>query len=407
MLATLIPMFDKYMAVKAYSIVAQKNDLLRDALKGSSGMWDSAMNVEGVEVIANMGLETLVDDREVFIPVSHVSLYSDIKSQGVDNPEKVVLLIDHHVEPTEPYLRRILELRKDGFRFAMRHLPLNEVGNYKSVMDLMDYVFLDHHTVDIEKARRLFHTIFPRLKLCAMDVRTHLEYDHLVKIGGFDFYEGSFFRLPKHARDKQLAPLKVTYLELLKIVNNPDFDLTAAADVIERDPALVFQLLKIVNRMTVNSGIKSVRNAAAMLGQDELKHWINTAVTKELCSDRPSEITRLSLIRARFAELLAPIFHKENLSQELFLMGLFSVLDIILERPMEEVLETISVSKSISGALLSGEGDMAEILAFIKAYEDASFQEVSRRMLLANIEMNDVYEAYLSSLSWYRDLISL
>lgn len=120
MLAALIPMFDKNMAVKAYSIVAQKNDLLRDALKGSSGMWDSAMNVEGVEVIANMGLETLVDDREVFIPVSHVSLYGDIKSQGVDNPEKVVLLIDSHVEPTEAYLRRILLLRKDGFRFAMR-----------------------------------------------------------------------------------------------------------------------------------------------------------------------------------------------------------------------------------------------------------------------------------------------
>ena len=407
MLASLIPMFDKFMAVKAYSIVAQKNDLLRDALKGSSGMWDSAMNVEGVEVLASMGLETLVDDREVFIPVSNVSLYTDIKSQGVDNPEKVVLLIDPHVEPTEPYLRRILELRKDGFRFAMRHLPLNEVGNYKPVMDLMDYVFLDHHTVDIEKARRLFHTIFPRLKLCAVYVETPEEYDHLVKIGGFDFYEGRFFRMPQHAKDKEMAPLKVTYLELLKVVNNPDFDLTTAADIIERDPALVFQLLKIVNRMTVNSGIKSVRNAAAMLGQDELKHWINTAVTKELCSDRPSEIIRMSLIRARLSELLAPLFGMENMSQELFLMGLFSVLDVILERPMEEVLDMINVSKPIREALLKEEGKMADVLTFVKAYEDASFQEVSRRMLLANIEMNDVYELYLSSLSWYRDLISL
>ena len=407
MLAALIPMFDKNMAVKAYSIVAQKNDLLRDALKGSSGMWDSAMNVEGVEVIANMGLETLVDDREVFIPVSHVSLYGDIKSQGVDNPEKVVLLIDSHVEPTEAYLRRILLLRKDGFRFAMRHLPLNEVGNYKPVMDLMDYVFLDHQNVDIEKARRLFHTIFPRLKLVATDVGRPVEYEHLVQIGGFDYYEGKFFRFPRHAKDKELAPLKVTYLELLKVVNNPDFDLTTAADIIEKDPALVFELLKIVNRMTVNSGIKTVRNAAAMLGQDELKHWINTAVTKELCSDRPSEITRVSLIRARFAELLAPVFHMENLSQELFLMGLFSVLDVVLERPMKEVVEMISVAKPIANALVNGEGEMAEVYEFIKAYEDASFQEVSRRMLLANIEMNDVYEAYLASLSWYRDLINL
>ncbi len=88
-------------------------------------------------------------------------------------------------------------------------------------------------------------------------------------------------------------------------------------------------------------------------------------------------------------------------------MGLFSVLDVVLERPMKEVVEMISVAKPIANALVNGEGEMAEVYEFIKAYEDASFQEVSRRMLLANIEMNDVYEAYLASLSWYRDLINL
>ena len=407
MLATLIPMFDKKMIVRAYSIVAQRDDLLRDAIKGSSGRWDSAMSVEGIEVIQNMGLETLVDNREVFIPVSNVSLFTDMKAQGANKPEKVVLLIDQYVEPKEQYIERIKTLKSQGFRFAIRRVPLNQVGDYKPVMDLMDYVFLNHHNVDIEKARRLFHTIFPNLKLCAVDVATPEEYEHLVEIGGFDFYEGEFFRTPKHAQDKQLAPLKVTYLELLKVVNNPDFDLTTAADIIGRDPALVIELLKIVNRMTVNSGIKSVRNAAAMLGQEELKYWINTAVTKELCSDRPSEITRISMIRARFAEMLAPAFHMESMTQELFLMGLFSVLDIILEKPMEEALENISVSKPIADALLKEEGKLADVLTFIKAYEDASWQEVSRRMLLADIQMNDVYKAYLDSLSWYRDLMTI
>ena len=407
MLATLIPMFDKNMIVRAYSIVAQRDDLLRDAIKGSSGRWDSAMSVEGIEVIQNMGLETLVDNREVFIPISNVSLFTDMKGQGANRPEKVVLLIDQYVEPKEQYIDRIKVLKSQGFRFAIRRVPLNQVGDYKPIMDLMDYVFLNHHRVDIEKARRLFHTIFPNLKLCAVDVATPEEYESLVQIGGFDFYEGEFFRIPKHAQDKQLAPLKVTYLELLKVVNNPDFDLTTAADIIGRDPALVIELLKIVNRMTVNSGIKSVRNAAAMLGQEELKRWINTAVTKELCSDRPSEITRISMIRARFAEMLAPIFHMESMSQELFLMGLFSVLDIILEKPMGEALENINVSKPIADALLREEGKLADVLTFMKAYEDASWQEVSRRMLLADIQMNDVYEAYLSSLSWYRDLMSI
>lgn len=407
MLATLIPLFDKNMIVRSYSIVAQRDDLLRDAIKGSSGRWDSAMSVEGVEVLQSMGLKTLTDDREVFIPVSNVSLFTDIKGQGANKPEKVVLIIDHYVEPTEKYIERVKALRSQGFRFAAKNIPLNQVGDYKEIMDMMEYVFLNHHQVDIEKARRLFHTIFPNLKLVAEDVATPEEYEKLVGIGGFDYYEGEFFRIPKKGQDIELAPLKMTYLELIRIVNKPDFDLTTAADVIGKDPALVVELLKIVNRMTVNSGIKSIRNAAAMLGQEELKRWINTAVTKELCADRPSEITRLSMIRARFAELLAPVFGLESMSQELFMMGLFSVLDIVLQKPMAEVLETISLSKPITDALLTGEGQMAEVLNFIKAYEDASWMEVCRQMLLKDITMKDVYPVYLDALSWYRDLVSL
>lgn len=79
----------------------------------------------------------------------------------------------------------------------------------------------------------------------------------------------------------------------------------------------------MVNRMTVNSGITTIRHAAAMLGQKELKRWINTAVVNQLYADKPSEITRLSLIRAKFAENLAPLFQLQNKTEELFLMGLF------------------------------------------------------------------------------------
>ena len=124
MLATLIPLFDKNMIVRSYSIVAQRDDLLRDAIKGSSGRWDSAMSVEGVEVLQSMGLKTLTDDREVFIPVSNVSLFTDIKGQGASSPEKVVLIIDHYVEPTEKYIERVQALREQGFRFAARNIPL-------------------------------------------------------------------------------------------------------------------------------------------------------------------------------------------------------------------------------------------------------------------------------------------
>ena len=92
-------------------------------------------------------------------------------------------------------------------------------------------------------------------------------------------------------------------------------------------------------------------------------------------------------------------------SSELFLMGLFSVLDLMLDKPMEEALTMVKVSKSIEEALINHRGELAPVLDFILQYESASWQEVSRQMLLKNIDMNPVYDAYIQSLQWYRDLV--
>ena len=317
-----------------------------------------------------------------------------------------MLLIDSTVTPTENYLNRITELKKSGYRFAIRKLQIEQFETYKPVLLMMDYILLDHRKIKISVAKEYFSKVYPNIRLCAVNVDSQEDYEKLKADGGYDLYEGTFFRMPIVKAEREVAPLKVNYIELLNIVNEPDYDLTKASDVIQRDTALVISLLKMVNRMTVNSGINSVNHAAAMLGQRELKKWINTAVTKELCADRPSEITRMSLIRAKFAEELADIFDKKGLASELFLMGLFSVLDLILDQPMEKALEMVKVSKMIQDALISGKGELAPILAFMNEYENASWQEVSRLMVLQDIDMDSVYNAYISSLKWYRDLFT-
>ena len=143
-----------------------------------------------------------------------------------------------------------------------------------------------------------------------------------------------------------------------------------------------------------------------MLGQRELKRWINTAATKELCVDRPSEIMRMSMIRARFAENLAPSFKLASQSSELFLMGLFSVLDVIIEKPMEQALDMVQVSKEIRQALLEKSGPVAAVYDFLLQYETASWQEVSRQMVVGGIDMDPVYEAYVEALRWFRNLFT-
>mgnify|MGYP002626510507 CR=1 FL=1 len=407
MLAALIPLFDDSMSVRAYSIFAQKENYLLNPKYLGTGSLDGATSVPGLDIIDSIGIETLAGDGEVLVEMNNISVFTDIDSQCSAPHEKVVLLIDNTVTPEEMYVNRLKLLKDKGYKLAMRKLPVMQFENYRQILLLMDYMLLNHKKIDISKAKIYFSKIYPNIKLCAVNVDSQEEYDVLKQDGGYDLYEGEFFRMPINEGETEVAPLKVNYIELLNIVNDDDFELDKAADIIGRDTALVISLLEMVNRMTVNSGITSVRHAAAMLGQKELKKWINTAVTKELCADRPSEITRVSLIRARFAENLAPIFEVAGLASELFLMGLFSVLDIILNQPMEEALEMVKVSKNIRDALLKGTGALAPVYEFVKQYENASWQEVSRLMVVQNIDMDAVYTAYVQSLEWYRDLFSL
>ena len=406
MLATLVPLFDETMAVGAYSLFAQKkNYLLNPSLLGT-GSFDGAGTIAGLDIIQSMGIETISADKEVFVEVNNISIFSDIDEQCSAPHERLVLLCDNTVTPDEMYVKRLKELKEKKYKLAIRKLPVAKFEVYRQVLLLMDYILLDHKKIDISKAKIYFAKIYPNIKLCAVNVNSQEDFDTLKKDGGYDLYEGEFFRVPVTRGQSEVAPLKTNYIELLNLVNDSDFDLTKAADVIGRDTALVISLLKMVNRMSVNSEITSIRHAAAMLGQKELKKWINTAVTNELCADKPNEITRLSLLRAKFAENLAPVFEMAIHSSELFLMGLFSVLDIILEKPMEEALEMVKVSRNIREALVDHKGDLSQVLDFVIQYEKASWQEVSRQMVLKNIEIDQVYDAYTKSLRWYRDLFA-
>lgn len=406
MLVTLIPLFDNNMAVSAYSLFTQKKNYLLNPSFLGAGVGDGSVRVSGLEVIESMGIDTLSPDKPVFVPINNISVFSDIDEQCHVPHDRLVLLIDTSVLPEEMYIKRLKEIKAMGYHLAIRKLTVANFEAYKEVLQLMDYILLDHIKIDISKAKIYFSSLYPNIKLCAGNIKTKDIYDSLTKEGGYQLYEGEFFRVPVTSGQNEVSPLKVNYLHLLKMVNNPDFDLVEAADVIGRDPALVISLLKMVNNIAINSEITSIRHAAAMLGQRELKKWINTAVANELYADKPNEITRLSLLRARFAEKLAPMFGMGAQSSELFLLGLFSVLDIILEKPMDEALDMVNVSSEIKDALVKNKGVFALIYEFIKQYESANWQEVSRLMILQNLSMEDLYNGYIESLQWYRDLVT-
>lgn len=372
-----------------------------------SRQFDGAAYVDGLELIQELGTTTLSGGKPIFVSLNNISIFSSLESECKNTNHAPILLIDQTFPPVSMYTDRIRELREFGYHFAIRNLPVHCYEDYAPILSQMDYVLIDCQKIDAVKASFYFRKLYPDICICASNIPDMETFGKLSPAETISLFEGTFFRMPVTRGEHKVSPLKINYISLLNLMEEDDFDLTKAADIISQDTALIISLLRLANTRSFNSEITSVRVAVSMLGQKDLTRWIQTTVIEKLCSDKPNELMRLSLLRAKFAENLAPVFGMAMRSQELFLTGLFSILDIILDCSMEEALSMVRVSGKIRAALLEHTGSLAEVLHFIVKYESAEWQEVSRQLVLKNIEIPDVSHAWVSSLQWYAKLITM
>ena len=407
MMLTLIPFFDRNMSVSAYSLFTRKNNFLMNPSLLGSRQFDGAAYVDGLELIQELGTTTLSGGKPIFVSLNNISIFSSLESECKNTNHAPILLIDQTFPPVSMYTDRIRELREFGYHFAIRNLPVHCYEDYAPILSQMDYVLSDCQKIDAVKASFYFRKLYPDICICASNIPDMETFGKLSPAETISLFEGTFFRMPVTRGEHKVSPLKINYISLLNLIEEDDFDLTKAADIISQDTALIISLLRLANTRSFNSEITSVRVAVSMLGQKDLTRWIQTTVIEKLCSDKPNELMRLSLLRAKFAENLAPVFGMAMRSQELFLTGLFSILDIILDCSMEEALSMVRVSGKIRTALLEHTGSLAEVLHFIVKYESAEWQEVSRQLVLKNIEIPDVSHAWVSSLQWYAKLIAM
>ena len=407
MMLTLIPFFDRNMSVSAYSLFTRKHNFLINPSLLGSRQFDGAAYVDGLELIQELGTTTLSGGKPIFVSLNNISIFSSLESECKNTNHAPILLIDQTFPPVSMYTDRIRELREFGYHFAIRNLPVHCYEDYAPILSQMDYILIDCQKIDAVKASFYFRKLYPDICICASNIPDTETFGKLSPAETISLFEGTFFRMPVTRGEHKVSPLKINYISLLNLIEEDDFDLTKAADIISQDTALIISLLRLANTRSFNSEITSVRVAVSMLGQKDLTRWIQTTVIEKLCSDKPNELMRLSLLRAKFAENLAPVFGMAMRSQELFLTGLFSILDIILDCSMEEALSMVRVSGKIRTALLEHTGSLAEVLHFIVKYESAEWQEVSRQLVLKNIEIPDVSHAWVSSLQWYAKLIAM
>lgn len=399
-----LPIFDINMSIDAYHISYKNSDNLIISDQVSS-MIDGTVNPRLLEFLDNVGLETLTLDAPIFLPFTNISLLGDFPNYLKTSPHKVIITLDKSVTSDAIYLDKIKHCKTIGFKFAFRLSSTKPFEPYRPVLSLMDYIVVDQIKANKKTAMEVLKE-YPNAISIASNVNTYSMFN-LAKASGYNLFEGKFYRIPLSVSAKpDLSPLKVLCIQLLNTVREDNFDLDEVSRIVEKDISLSVSMLRHINAQGFTSKISTIQHAAAMLGQNELRKWVSSSASAQLGSDKPSEINRLSLIRAKFAEQLAPLFGLEKHADSLFLMGLFSVLDVLLDTSIDEALKMVSVSDEIRYSLVDFRGPYFPLFEFMQYYEAADWTNVSRFLILNEVPAERLHESYTQTLAWYKDLIS-
>jgi len=391
------------MAVHAYKMMTQDGDKLLGSVEDHR-MLGGELLAPALEFVRNIGTEPFAGENDFFVEISKYQLLIGMPLSLQIPPKNFVCVIDKDTLLDNAAYAKLGILQRRGYRLAVNGFP--RAISMDTAVKVFDYVLLNctdrSFTVELKEIRPyIFKT-----KLVITDVP---DMDSFNKYSGARgvLLSGNFYSQPITKGSVDVSPLKINALHLLGQINSESFDLGEAANIIERDPALSISLLRFINAMNPDRSrkIDSIRNAVAILGQNEVKKWASIAISVSMGEDRPSEITRLSLIRAKFAENLAPAFDMAIKSGSLFISGLFSLLDVILQMPLAKAIDEVAASGEIRDALLERKGHLSDVLNLIFAYEQADWHNTSLIMVRHRIDIEDLTKAFLDSLYWYRQLL--
>lgn len=400
-----VPLFDQEMAVGAYMFRFLKQNNLFSAAQAIS-VFDGASQSEALETLDMVGLDTFTLGKPLFIPITYIMLLGNLHLQCKEPADRIIFVLEESPKQDALYVSIIKSLRNMGYRFACNYPA--DLWDPDPVLQNCSFIFLSQRPEKQQQTERALAALlkdYPDIQPIAAHIYSQ-EKLHSIYNKGYALYESRFYKVSASQGEHRVNPLKINTIGLINTVQDEDFEFEQVTSIVSRDPSLTISLLRLVNAQTKSENkIQTINQAVAMLGQAEVRKWVTTAVSQALGEDRPGEITRISLLRAKFAENLAPLFQLEDRSSELFLTGLFSVIDVILDIPMLEALALVHVSDDIYAALVNGSGAFAPLLKMVTDYENANWSAVSRHMIVNSIDEMDLSDAYIDALAWYRALV--
>jgi c-di-GMP-related signal transduction protein len=362
---------DRSQEVHAYELLFRSG--MENFFTGSDQEQASAQVI--VDSFLVFGIEELTGHTRAFINCTRGALVAGLPL--LLPKEKIVVEILETVDPDAEVMVACRELKRRGYTLALDDFILR--ADYMPLLQLADVIKIDFRQTPEAKRGPLSKVLRSRgITLLAEKIETPEEHREGLALG-YQLFQGYYYSRPDILSRHETPTFKVQYLRLLKELNSPELDFAQLATTIRADVSLSLRLLRYINSAAIGlrSPVSSIQQALFYLGEREVRRWGSLVTLVELSSDKPAELLRIALIRARLAELLAPRTGLNQRARELFLMGLFSLLDAMLDRSLPEILEELPLAEDIKAALRGEDGPLAQILSLAMALERGDWQAIS------------------------------
>lgn len=389
------PIFDTNLNVFAYELLYRSAQQAVNSAGAVDG--DQATTATIINTFVEIGFDKLVRDKMAAINLTEQFLLDDNKLPF--SPKQVILEILEDVPVTPALIAAVQRLVDKGYIIALddylynpAHAPLLKLAKIVKIdlMALSDQELKEH--VQVLKQYNV--------KLVAEKIETPQEYLYCRELG-FDYFQGYFLSRPQIISGEKLPANRLTVLNLLAVLHNPNADADDLAEAINTDVTTSYKLLKMINSAAFNlqREIQSIQQGVMLLGRRKLSSWASMLSMSSL-SDRPSEILRTAMIRAKMCELLAEK-SKEREIDRYFTVGLFSALDLLLQRPLPKLLEPLPLGEDVLEGLLYHRGRLGDVLSCVMAYEISDWRNVK----LSGLSTDEILISNIEAVTWANAII--
>jgi len=392
------PIFDRWLDVAAYELFFRyEGKDFYDHLNG-----DQASSRVITDSFFIIGMKKLTGGKRAFINFTKNLLLDEVAT--ILPRESIAVEVLETVELDEEIVAACDKLKQLGYLLVLDDFALKM--KFNPLIEMADIIKVDFLETDVEERRSLvkwFGT--KKLKFLAEKVETREAFDQALEMG-YTYFQGYFFSKPVILSGKDVPGYKVNYIRIMHEINKPDPDIDQIENIFKGDVSFSYKLLRCINSAAfgLRTKVTSIKHALILMGHRELRKWVSLIVLLGLGEDKPQELITISIIRAKFCELLAPGVGLKDRVSDLFLMGLFSMIDAFVSRPMAELLEELPISDDIKDALLGKGGPLEKMYELVLSYEKGDWKKFSLLAADLNLDEESVPAIYFESLEWSREV---